>query len=346
MNVRSSPAALMIFDPKLARGGGQVVLEDLLSHLQSEPDIHLVMPADGQQQISIPKSVNRHGSLGDYVSTLAPGEPVVMVSNANSGMPSLVKTARSMRSQGHTVHTIAIVHNYPSDPVRAFATRKFLAEFDEAIVVEPGLTSLRADALTPSWLSLRTPLQTMADFPEGRITRTLRVKSYGRPDKEKGLDFLPQIFGPLSEAGYECEVALGNGFSLDKRYGDRLRRDLAPWLTDGSRNSTWIEPGDVFIIPSRTEAACLLTQEVLSRGAFAIASRVGLMTYLSPDNVGMRTFPRGDTTTAVKVAREALEMDADRFSFECLEGVQLIEHRAGRWHEDVVRTLLERRARF
>lgn len=344
MSRSDSAPVLMIFDPKLERGGGQVVLEHLLRHLETQPAVHLVMPATGQGKISIPVGVTRHTDLDAFSHAMSPGNAVVMVSNANSGMPAVLRAARRLRSRGAHVHTIAIVHNYPSDPLRAFATKRLLGEFDEAVVVEPGLTSLRADARTPSWLSLEEPLTRAADYPAGGITRTGKVKSYGRPDHEKGLDLLPAIFGPLEQLGYECRVAIGSGFSEDDRYARRLRRDLAPWLVDGRRDSSWIEPGDLFIVPSRSEAACLLAQEVLSRGAFGVASRVGLMPYLTPDNLGMRTFPREDTAGAVRAAREALEMDADRFSLECLEGVRLIEHRAGRWYSDVVRMLLERRA--
>lgn len=345
MSATGATPALMIFDPKLERGGGQVVLEDLLRRLHGEAGVHLVMPPVGQEKIEIPASVSRYADLEDFMLAMAPGRTAVMVSNANSGMPAMLRAARRLRSRGVAAHTVAIVHNYPSDPVRSVATKALLRQFDEAVVVEPGLTSLRADARTPSWLSLQQPLTRITDFRDRPIARTGKVKSYGRPDREKGLDMLPAIFGPLTELGYDCEVAIGSGFSEDDRYAERLRTDLAPWLVEGRRDSSWIEPGDVFVIPSRSEAACLLAQEVLSRGAFGIASRVGLMPYLSPDNVGMRTFPRGDTRAAVRAAREALEMDEERYAWECLEGVRLIEHRAGRWYDDVVRMLLERRQR-
>lgn len=330
-------ASVVFFDPKTERGGGQVVLEDLLMRMATDPDVRLVMPAKGRAKISGVQELVSYGSFREAIADPTLASHVVLVSNANSGMPAVLNAAKRIRSSGRRVSTVAIVHNYPLNRRTRVATPYLLKRFNHAILVEPGLAALRPDSYIPSWLSLGRPLSTVADYRHAPIGRTGKVKSYGRPDRMKGLDLLPAIFEPLTELGYECEVAIGNGFSGDRDYVEKLRRDLAPWLVEGTRNSSWIDPGDVFVIPSRYgEAACLLAQEVLSLGAFAVAGRVGLMPYLSPDAKGMRTFAVDDTASAVDAVRNSLEMPAEEFSAECLAGVALIEHRAGNWHRQTV----------
>lgn len=335
-----APATLVLFDPKQERGGGQAVLEDLLDLLADDPDVRLVMPRAGREKVRVADSIHRYDDFDALIGDSSVAHRVVLVCNANSGMPSALGSAKRLRAMGHAVSTVAIAHNYPMNTRTRIATPFFFKQFDQVIVVEPGLASLRRDADIPSWLSLGKPLSTVADYADSPIRRTGRVKSYGRPDRMKGLDLLPAIFGPLTDLGFHCEVALGSGFSQDDKYLRRLETDLAPWLADGQRNSSWIDPGDVFVIPSRYgEAACLLAQEVLSRGAFAVAGRVGLIPYLAPDGRGMRTFAVDDTGGAFKAIHEALTMPEDLFAAECLAGVALIEHRAGTWHEQVVAKL-------
>jgi len=339
----AATATLVLFDPKQERGGGQVVLEDLLELLAEDPDVRLVMPPTGRDKVRIAESIRCYDGFDALIGDPSLAHRIVLVCNANSGMPALLAAAKRLRASGHEVSTVAIAHNYPMNLRTRVATPFFFKQFDQVIVVEPGLASLRADADIPSWLSLGRALTVVADYADTPIRRTGRVKSYGRPDRMKGLDLLPAIFEPLTALGFHCEVALGSGFSQDDKYIKRLQADLAPWLVDGHRNSSWIEPGDVFVIPSRYgEAACLLAQEVLSRGAFAVAGRVGLMPYLTPDAQGMRTFAVDDTAGAFRMIHEALTMPEQAFTAECLAGVALIEHRAGIWHEQVVATLRER----
>lgn len=341
---RATPPSVVFHDPKTERGGGQVVLEDLLDRLSGDPDVRLVMPAEGQAKVRIPPSVTAYAGWAELTADPSLAPRVILVSNANSGMPALLRAATQLAGSGRQVTTVAIVHNYPLNLRTSLATRYFLKRFDEVVVVEPGLAALRPDARIPSWLSLNQPLTRSADYADAPIRRTNRIKSYGRPDRMKGLDLLPAIFAPLSELGYVCEVAIGSGFMGDEHYLGRLRADLSPWLVEGARDSSWIQPGDIFVIPSRYgEAACLLAQEVLSRGAFAVAGRVGLMPYLSPDARAMRTFAVDDTAAALEEIREVLTLPADRFADECLAGVALIEERAGRWHEQLI-DLLRRTA--
>ncbi|GAA3930653.1 hypothetical protein [Microbacterium soli] len=340
---RRPPATVVFYDSKTGRGGGQAVLESLLMRMSDDDDVRLVMPSQGLTAVSIPPHVRTYTKFVELENDTIPGSDMLLICNTNAGMPALLRFARTLRAKSNSVRTFAIVHNYPMTLAKSAATRHFLKQFDDAVVVEPGLLSLHGDAHSPGWLSLDEPLTRSVDYIDRPIRRTGRVKSYGRPDPEKGLDLLPKIYSALTARGYTCEVALGGSLGSNRRYADQLRSSLAPWLVDGQRNSDWIDPGDVFVIASRAEAACLLAQEVLSRGAFGVVSRVGLMPYLSPDGTSMRGFAPGKTASAISAALDALTMPEEQFSAECLAGVALIEHRAGLWHDNVVNLIRQRR---
>jgi len=328
---------IIFFDPKSGRGGGQVVLEDLLGRLVPRGPVGLVMPAAGREAITVPEGVQHWLTPSALVDGPPPG-PMVLVSNANASLPQVWRAARALRARGMAVRTAAIVHNYPSDRLKGTATLALLRAMEVAIVVEPGLCSLRADSVVPAWLSV-TPRTTVADHRDG-ITATRVVKSYARPDPTKGMHLLPEVFGQLTADGLRCEVALGQALDGQVSYEQMLRDVLRPWLVDGRRTPDWIDPGDVFVVPSVSgEAACLAAQEAMSGGAFVVASRLGLMPYLSPGNTGVRTFPVGDTGRAVAEIRDALALSPADWSAACLDNVATITSRAGRWQEQTVALL-------
>ncbi|WP_446664566.1 glycosyltransferase [Flexivirga sp. B27] len=332
---------IVFFDPKHDRGGGQVVLERLLELLSAEPDIRLVMPQDGYAAITAPAAVQHLTTSAELTPR---GESVTLVANANSAFPDLVRTARRLRAAGNAVRTVAIVHNYPLSVAKGAVTKGVLRFVDVTVAVEPGLRALRADILTPSWLSVQDGTRA-ATLSRTTIGRTGRVKSYGRPDKSKGLHLLPAVFSRLQAEGFSCEVALGNALQEQESYRTRLATDLAPWLTDGPRTPAWIDPGDIFVVPSiGGEAACLSAQEALSNGAFVVASRLGLMPYLSPTRQGMRTFAVGDTDGATDAIREALTMPSADYSAELAGSTAAMAQRAGRWYAETVQIILDQQS--
>lgn len=328
---------IIFHDAKSGRGGGQVVLEDLLARLVTRHAVGLVMPLAGRTAIAVPDGVVHWLSAAALVDGPPPG-PLVLVANANASLPHVWWAARELRRKGMTVRTAAIVHNYPSDPVKGAATVGLLRRMDVAIVVEPGLCSLRADSLVPAWLAV-PPRSRVADHPTG-IGATGRVKSYGRPDPSKGLHLLADIFAALSADGVQCEVALGQPLDGQVRYERQLRTALHPWLVDGRRTADWVDPGDIFVVPSVSgEAACLSAQEAMSGGAVVVASRLGLMPYLSPSSTGVRTFPVGDAARATAEIRQVLAASADEFSRACLDNIAAVTARGDRWQAQTVQTL-------
>lgn len=329
---------ILIVDPKSGRGGGQVVLEELLHELGDAAPAALAMPAAGRALLSVPGHVAQHDTADEALGSLAPGEPLLVVSNANAALPAVHRVTARARRLGLAAASVAVVHNYPVSWIKGVATRHLLARMGTAIVVEPGLTTLRPDAVVQSWLSVRR--SDLRPVPQ-RIVRTGHVKAFARPDASKGLHLLPPVFDVLEQAGFTCEVALGSSLTGGHRYETRLRADLAPWLVAGRRDPSWLEPGDVFVVASTGgEAACLAAQEAMARGAVVVASRIGLMPYLAADGQGIRTFAIGDQRGAADATLDLLTLPAARFDAECRAAAHTVADRAGRWYQETVARLL------
>lgn len=327
-------ALIVFFDPKRSRGGGQVALEELLRRLDGR-DVALVMPRDGASRIACPDAVFKFNSSSDLLRRIPQGQPATLVCNATSALPDFVVTARRLRRSGHRVATIAILHNYPTTVAKRLATIKLLKHVDIAVAVEPGLTKLRANARIPSWLSVQDGSRAQS-LSRTTIERSGKVKCYARPDRSKGLHLLPEIFRRLVAEGFTCEVAIGDSsFQRQPTYRRRLERELGPWLVAGQRGPSWLDPGDLFLVPSVSgEAACLAAQEALSNGAFLVAARVGLMAYLSPDRMGVRTFAVGDADDAIRAALEVRDLPDREFSRELQGSTATMATRAGRWYAE------------
>lgn len=329
---------IVFIDKGESRGGGQVVLERLLSFTSAQCPSVLIMPAAGRRSIAVPDDVASYDDIDSYLKT-GPQGPQLILCNANASLPLAWDLARRLKRQYLAVRNVVILHNYAGSFAKRVATKLFLKQVDDAILVEPGLASLYPSAYIPAWLSVAP--QTRPEDYVAPIQRTGMVKCFARPDKEKGLHLLPKIYGALTAEGYRCEVAVGIPQAKDLKYQRKLLAELEPWLVDGYRTAAWLDPGDVVVLPSLTEAACLTAQEAMSNGTFCVASRTGLMSYLSPINSGIRTFAVGDIDHATRTLREVLTMPEDKFSAECLKGVRTISEREDIWYQEVVDYLLE-----
>ncbi|MDR6790960.1 glycosyltransferase involved in cell wall biosynthesis [Pseudarthrobacter oxydans] len=290
------------------------------------------MPAQGRSRIEIPQQVLQ-GEFDDIEQLVGEEKAVVLVSNANAGHISVLRIAGALRRKGVVCKTVAILHNYPGSRLRTSVVKAVLRKFDNAIAVEPGLSSLRPDALIPSWLSaapkISAPLY-LATSRQGVI------KSFARPDPSKGMHLLKDIYLAMERIGFTCQVALGDPLESHRGYVNKLKSDLSPWLVSGRRSAEWLNPGDIFVVPSiYGEAACLSAQEAMSRGAFVVASRVGLMPYLSPTNEGIRTFALGDTSSAISVLQDVCNMTPEVFLSECRGGATEMARRNLRWFDEV-----------
>jgi glycosyltransferase involved in cell wall biosynthesis len=288
------------------------------------------MPPRGRECIDVPARTLVCDL--EEVERVVTSRNVVLVSNANASHLYTLRLARRMRASGAACRTIAILHNYPKNRVRELILKVILKRFDQAIAVEPGLRVLRGDALTPSWLAVPHAKVAISNDPLNQG----RIKCYARPDRSKGLHLLPAVFSQMSELGYVCEVALGKSLENDESYIKSLETSLAPWLVKGFRGPEWLNPGDIFVVPSiYGEAACLSAQEAMSKGVFVVASRVGLMPYLSPTNQGIRTFETGSATSAITALKDVAAMSQGEFEEECRAASIQMATRSGRWYREV-----------
>ena len=327
---------IVISDPLARRGGGQVVLEELLRQfsLDNTPPA-LIMPTAGQSTITIPENVRRFATRDEFAewSSNNPITHIALVSNATRGYPRDLQLARKLRREGSTVSTIAIMHNYPGTIAKETLVRACLREFDHKITVEPGLVKLASDAIVAPWLAPVGTAPIDDILPEETIHRTGFIKAFARPDPSKGLHLLSRVFPVLESHGYRCEVALGDALEAKIHYESRLRTKLAPWLVDGYRTSNWVQPGDVVIVPSISgETSCLAAQESLLRGAYVLASRVGLLPYLCASGGAYSTFPTGDTASMIAAANSILDLAPTKFDSALRNSAREIASRSGNWY--------------
>lgn len=332
-------SVIVFIDRKSGRGGGQVVLEKLLQSSPPDSDLHLFTTEEYASHF--PKSLARVATNESALLTnVGSAASLVLVVNATSDFARGVLVARRMRRSGIVVRTIAILHNYPRSRIREFITRNILRRFDNVVAVEPGLTRLRRDATVPPWLSLDTVEPSVPDVSH---SNRLSVKCFARPDPSKGLHLLPAIFRELEKLGVRCQVALGNSLEGRTKYERDLRVALTPWLVEGLRGPDWLEPGEIFLLPSISgEAACLSVQEVMARGCGVVASRVGLMPYIAPDVGAVGTFAPGDTRGAVQAVVSLIALPTEEYLRGCRSNHQTILARSGLWYDAVWRMIVKR----
>jgi hypothetical protein len=328
-------------DPYSARGGGQVVLEELL-RIWATTGIPaaLAMPEAGRQRITVPSGISQHDSISRFLaSNWSPVGPTTFVSNANASHLETLRLARRFRGPGRVVNTVAIVHNYPRNAARLVALKQILKRYDTVVLVEPGLRVLSGAAVIPSWLSISASDAVRLDKAPSE-SLGLRVKAFGRPDPPKGLHLLAPIYRELTARGIHCEVALGETVSASRRYSAEVTRALQPWLVEGRRGPEWIQPGDIFLSTSTFgEAACLSAQEAMYRRAVVVAPRIGLMPYLSPSHEGIETYEVGSVDGALNAVRALCAMTTERRLAEGSAGRSQVQSRAGAWYDEVVELL-------
>lgn len=332
-SVQKAAVPVLFVDGKKGRGGGQVVLEELLRRVGSAEQAWLLMPEAGGRAIHLPSNTGQARTWLLLGMGRLRFRPMVIVANSNSAFPGVVLLAFARRLIGLRSTTVAIVHNYPSAAIKGAVTKVALRFFTRAVVVEPGLLALRPDAVVPAWLA---PHNQESLAPSTFAGFTGVVRTWGRPDRSKGLDMLPQLFTNLAAAGIKGEVALGQALDGDTAYGEQLRRNLAPWLVSGTRGPSWLAPGDIFLVTSRSgEAACLSAQEAILRGCAVVAPRLGLMPYLSPTGEGVRTYSRGDVGAALSAIWSLAGLSSPDFAAETAAASSGVRARDGLWYEHV-----------
>lgn len=334
---------ILFSDPGRRRGGGQVVLEELLRRLSEFPiQLGLVVPDPSQPAIDIPSSVivapSAHKLIQDNPQIHV--KEIVFVANNNRGFPGDLLQIVAIRSK-IKVKAVALLHSYPSSVFRTMVVRQSLRQFDITIGVEPGLRTLDKRMEIAPWLA---PIAQGLTLPVDQqlIVPTHTIKVFARPDPSKGLQLLPEVFRQLSSVGFNCHVSLGHSLVANGRFIENLKNELAPWLEKEYKTSDWIEPGDIFLAPSIAgETACLAAQEAMLHGAFVVSSSIGIFPYLMPTKANILSVQTGNSRAVVDGVMRVISMPEKEFSERIHSGVAILRNRSGAWYDYVISRLLE-----
>lgn len=287
---------MIIFsDPYDQIGGGQQVLEALLNHDSlAAQSVGLIMPRAGSIKLSFPASVKLFENKDEFLNWVGNGKNrrIVFVSNSNRGLISDRAIRRDLSRLEFNVSHVCIAHSYGGNGLRKAILKRLQDECDVLVPVEPGLAIHRTNGIDIPWLSV---LDANIYSKKPAIPPTKIVKLYGRADRVKGFDLMPVVLKELCSRGYSCQIALSSSIDGDQAYERKIRRDLEPWLVAERKSSEWLNPGDIFLMPSRSETAALTVQEAVMRKAFVISSRVGIVPYLMSNSSSVSTLPPGSS---------------------------------------------------
>ena len=323
-------AAIVFIDRKPARGGGQVVLEQLLRRLPAGGQYHLIGHPDVSSILDVPHGVTIHSTVRGVVSSVASGR-VQVVANATSDFGFTLRAARQIsRAVPAQVDTFAILHNYPKDALRSALTRAFLTRFDRTVVVEPGLLRLAPRADVPLG-SRRSPIPSLSPCVRSAEWSSVSLD----PISSRVWISFPRYSRASIQRVFSAWWRWAMPSMATRTTSVGSAEALSPWLVPGKkRGPDWIDPGDIYLVPStRGEAACLSAQEAMDRGAGVVASRVGLMPYLMPSNGAVRTFKRGDTSQAASSVMELTRLSSSAFVRACEANRQAIRERSTFWYD-------------
>lgn len=325
---------ITFFDHHESVAGGQLVLAELINRIAHDAATALVGPKAAGIRTQLPASTR-------FVDAERPTAPIatgalggganchVLVANTYATIVAVRRTGRRLRKSGAAVTTVAILHSYPSSRLRRIVARRLLSAIDSVIVVEPGLGDL-APRVTPTPMLSVRPEQVRT--LNGAIRRSGDVKSFGRSDRVKGMDQIPAVAIELEREGLNVHVALAPSIDGNPRYATELREALAPWLESGPRDPSWLVPGDIFLVTSRSETTCLAAQEAMAAGAFVVAPRVGAMTTLETDGNSLTTYPPGDMRAAVDRVLSIAAMPNVEYDSRCRTGNDQMRTAAGAWY--------------
>ena len=310
---------VLFVDQYAGLGGGQVVLLELLRRLEGRVDRVLSAPPGPFRDAAVALGVR----LGDDVG----GASRVVVNGARP-LPRVISKTRH-------VPVTFVLHSQPATPLRRAVLRACLPWVEVLPVAgrgrRPGwlpAPPLGLDAVSPR------PLQD-SDFRPWPRT----VKAFGRLDPVKGLDLLAEVLPGLQQRHPDLAVELAVRSSLEGRspaYEEGTRRALGPWLVEGERSASWFGPGDLVVIPSRSEAVCLTAQEAMAAGAVVVGPDTGDL----PDLVPLRFRP-GDASSLSEAVEKALALSPEQAAATAREGQRVVQERAGRWYDWAVEHLAQ-----
>jgi hypothetical protein len=332
-------------------GGGQVVLVELLRRLSPAAPCTVLAP-DGRLHEVIHATCagvttgawqpsSRGGSLRLLAAAAAGPRCVLVVNGQRALLPALgVKLWRRVR--WHQTHIVLIAHSMPATAVRRVVLRTASRWCDTRILVARCLRPAVAAPALPLSLGVR-PADLPADDVVAPLRSRPRVKAMGRCDPVKGLHLFPAAVRLLRDSG-RCEAVeflLAVSPSLESPGRDVVVEGDDVVEVVGPRSMDWVDPDDVLVVPSLSEAACLTAQEAMARGALVVAAEVGDVPEFVEDGRTGFLFRAGDPADlADAVARAMALTAAERVAMRAAARAA-VEHRAGPWYDAVVDLLTE-----
>ena len=340
---------LLLLDQSGAVAGGQVVAAHLLQHLVAERGLDCAVAApDGpihERFDRVPGlAVDRPGSAREWlaVCVAAAGSRDWVVANSPRVLPWALTVKALARARGRRAQVAFVVHSNPSTRSRRVLLGALSRGADAVLPVSVSQWTPRRSAMPP--LGLRAhEVMPAAQVEEGLAVRRRVVKSMGRRDPVKGLDvFLTAARELGAQPGWAYELATAPGLDGDLAHEADLSRLLAqdgPVAHVGQRDASWLQPGDVLVVPSRDEAACLLAQEAMARGALVVASAVGDVPLYVEDGVTGLLVPPGDPAGLADGLRRVLALPDGEVAAMCRRARESVLRRADDWYDEVARTV-------
>ena len=334
-----------------AVGGGQTVLVELLREMRSRAcawPAALVCPPG-----ALADAAAEEGALA--VTAAAPRDELELldrefgvsrvVVNSLRWLPDVLAWRARKRNRPHAAEVFFVQHSTPGTPARRAVARALLGRVDRIIPVASA-TGERANLVEVPPLGLTTARYD-ALSSRSRLASARRVKAFGRLDRVKGLDLLVPALPELRDRHPSVRFSVAVAPPLERRsrrYATKTLEGLGPFLVEGPRDAGWFAAGDVVVVPSRSETACLTAQEAMASGAIVVAARVGDLPFLIEDGVSGFLFDAGRPEALVTAVDRALTAAPDAFAEIARYGRARARARAGAWYAGVCELLVESRS--
>jgi hypothetical protein len=334
---------VVLFDDRVVVGGGQVALAELVKSFAAA-SIEVTVSCPRELVIQLPailSTAHTHVRL-DADAVLDVLRPftgtVALVANTYQTLPLALRVARKLRAQGRTAVTGGVLHSYPRNVLRRQIVRAVMSRVDYQLPVEPGLAKLCTRPQNLPILGLTEGQLGAAPTADPRRTGT--VRAFARADPSKGLHLLPDVFRTVQTDGLLCEVAISPPQEEgNDSYVSSLTKNLAPWLVDGRRDPSWLNPGDVYVCSSiYGEAVSFSCQEAMARKCLVIAPALGAIPHLSP-NGGVLLFPSGNGGAMIERLQDAMALSQEAFSRLCDQNRAASQALFNKWYAAVVQLI-------
>lgn len=185
--------------------------------------------------------------------------------------------ARGALFAGRAAHALGIplavnLHNYVD--LKYYRNSSMFVpgtEDQKNYLVQHGIAAQRIEVIPH--FSLLSPVEE----PRAGVTAPLVFISYGRMVKKKGFDVLLRAFRAVLDQGMQCRLAIGGDgperpallqLAEELHLGDAV--NFSGWIDNVA---TFLDGGDVFVLPSLDEPFGIVVLEAMARGKIIISTK-------------------------------------------------------------------------